>query len=80
MQIESTLTNDYVGSSVLPYQAAPRGLPISASRRDFPPKQKGDGDYRPQSGEVSPFADSKFEPTPNLRRNTNYEDAYGGIY
>ena len=102
VQNESEPANDYVRSSISPYQAAPRGSPISESGSNLPPlppKPKellySEGDLPSQSGEVSPFADPKPEPPPNLRpgftnvrrnldssthtMNGSDEDAYGGI-
>ena len=78
---ESAPANDHVKSSVSPNQVdpqvdleVPRGSPISEDRGDPPPlpaKPKellnGEGDLPSQSGEVSPFADPKSEPPPNLR-------------
>lgn len=74
VQNESAPANDYVGSSVSPYQSPPRGSPISESKSDLPPLppkpkelQYSEGDLSSQSGEVSPFVDPKREPPPVLR-------------
>ena len=64
VQIESALANDYDGSSASSYQATPRGSLILDSRigRDLPPLPP----IPSQPGEISPFANPRSEPAPNL--------------
>jgi hypothetical protein len=74
VQIGSALASDYVASSASSYQFAPRRKPVPGSKSDpppLPPKQNklpnSEGDLPSHSGNVSPFADPKFEPPPILR-------------